>query len=150
MAIEKAFKVGVDVEGTNTDCVILNPNESDAPNRGIRSAMKTPTTPNVTEGIVKAIEGAISQCEGMSRDSISAVMIGTTSFINAVVQADERSLRKVGVLRICGPYTRENPAFLDFPPILARIMNGHVAYLDGGLESDTREIMKLDEQQVRR
>jgi hypothetical protein len=55
-------------------------------------------------------------------------------FINAVVQADERSLRKVAVMRICGPYTKENPPFLDFPPILRRIMCGHVAYLDGGLE----------------
>ncbi|KAK5173555.1 uncharacterized protein LTR77_002236 [Saxophila tyrrhenica] len=149
MAIEKVFRVGVDVGGTNTDCVILNPSESDTPNRGILSAVKTPTTANVTEGIVKAIEGAISQCSGLSRESISAVMIGTTSFINAVVQADERSLRPVGVLRICGPYAKENPAFLDFPPVLARIMNGRVAYLDGGLEFDTREIMELDEQQVR-
>ncbi len=59
-------------------------------------------------------------------------------FINAVVQADDRNLRKVGVLRVCGPYTKENPAFMDFPPILGRIMNGHVAYLDGGLECQSR------------
>lgn len=37
-------------------------------------------------------------------------------------------------MRICGPYTKENPAFLDFPPILSRLMKGHVSYLDGGLE----------------
>lgn len=149
MAIDKVFRVGVDVGGTNSDCVILNPLESEAPHRGIRSTYKTPTTANVTEGIVKAIEGAISQCDGFSRDSIAAVMIGTTSFINAVIQADENSLRKVALFRICGPYSKENPAFLDFPPILKRIVSGHVSYLDGGLEFDTREIMPLNEEQVR-
>lgn len=132
------------------------------PDRGIRSAFKTPTTPNVTEGITKAIEGAISKC-GIPLDAVAAVMIGTTvsleletsflpvaessrsqrlitilkHFINAVVQADDRNLKKVAVLRVCGPYTKENPAFMDFPPILSRIMNGHVGYLDGGLECQT-------------
>ncbi|KXT17606.1 hypothetical protein AC579_10129 [Pseudocercospora musae] len=149
MAIRKAFRIGVDVGGTNTDCVILNPEEADEPHRGIRSAFKTPTTKDVTEGITKAINGAMSQCEGLSQESISAVMIGTTHFINAVVQADSSSLRQVAVLRICGPYTKENPSFLDFPAVLRRIMNGHTAYLDGGLEFDTREIMPINERQIR-
>lgn len=54
-----------------------DPGESDKPNRGIRSSFKTPTTRDVTEGIVKAIDGALAQC-GVSREAISAVMIGTT------------------------------------------------------------------------
>ncbi|KAK6005849.1 hypothetical protein QM012_007491 [Aureobasidium pullulans] len=145
---QKVFRIGVDVGGTNTDCVVLHPGESDKPNRGIRGTFKTPTTANVTEGISKAIAGAIAQSR-ISHDSVSAVMIGTTHFINAVVQADDHNLRKVAVLRLCGPYAQENPAFTDFPPILERIMNGHVASLDGGLEFDTREIMALNEQQVR-
>jgi N-methylhydantoinase A/oxoprolinase/acetone carboxylase beta subunit len=129
--------------------VIIHTGESDLPNRGIRSAFKTPTTPDVTEGIAKAIQGALSQCN-VSLSSIAAVMIGTTHFINAVVQADDSSLRRVAVMRICGPYSQENPAFGDFPPILSRLMNGHVSYLDGGLEFDTREIMPLNEEQIRR
>lgn len=80
-------------------------------------------------------------------------------------------------MRVCGPYSHENPAFLDFPPILSRLMKGHVSYLDGGLECninhrealsvlslymrgrsglltrspivDTREIMELNEDQIR-
>ncbi|KAF2773044.1 hypothetical protein EJ03DRAFT_387343 [Teratosphaeria nubilosa] len=116
---------------------------------GIKSAFKTPTTADVTEGITRAIEGAISK-SAISRDEIAAVMIGTTHFINAVVQADTRILRKVAVLRICGPYTKENPAFLDFPPMLPEVMEGYVAYLSGGLEFDMREIMPIDEEQVRK
>jgi N-methylhydantoinase A/oxoprolinase/acetone carboxylase beta subunit len=149
MTVQKVFRIGVDVGGTNTDAVIIHTGESDLPNRGIRSAFKTPTTPDVTEGIAKAIQGALSQCN-VSLSSIAAVMIGTTHFINAVVQADDSSLRRVAVMRICGPYSQENPAFGDFPPILSRLMNGHVSYLDGGLEFDTREIMPLNEEQIRR
>ncbi|EXJ67931.1 uncharacterized protein A1O5_08545 [Cladophialophora psammophila CBS 110553] len=149
MAIQKVYRIGVDVGGTNTDCVIIHPGEAHLPDRGIRSAFKTPTTANVTVGITKAIEGAISKC-GIPLEAVAAVMIGTTHFINAVVQADDRNLRKVAVFRVCGPYTKENPPFMDFPPILSRIMNGHVVYLDGGLEFDTREIMPLNEAQVRK
>ncbi|KAK8154076.1 hypothetical protein BC567DRAFT_276983 [Phyllosticta citribraziliensis] len=144
MAIDKVFRVGVDVGGTNTDCVIIHPGESHAEHRGIRSTFKCPTTPDVTTGIINAIEGALSKCD-VKRDSICAVIIGTTHFVNAVVQADDHNLRRVAVLRVCGPYTKENPSFLDFPPILARIMNGHTAYLD----DDGREILPIDEEQVR-
>jgi N-methylhydantoinase A/oxoprolinase/acetone carboxylase beta subunit len=55
----------------------LDPGEANQPHRGIRSSFKTPTTRNVTEGIVKAIDGAIAQ-SGIDREAISAVMIGTT------------------------------------------------------------------------
>jgi hypothetical protein len=171
MAMKKRFRIGVDVGGTNTDCAILNPAESHLQTRGIKSAFKTPTTPDVNDGIIKAIEGALSQAPDISRDEISAVMIGTvcrlsqiseanhgsntdvrfeTNFINAVVQADAESLRPVAVLRLCGPCTKENPSFLDFPPILRRVVEGHVAYLDGGLEFDMREILPVDEGQVRK
>ncbi|RDW74917.1 hypothetical protein BP6252_06059 [Coleophoma cylindrospora] len=145
---EKVFHVGVDVGGTNTDSIVLHPGEAESPHRGIRSSFKTPTTADVTEGISLAIDGALKK-GSIDRNQVSAVMIGTTHFINAVVQADDRNLRKVAVFRLCGPYTRENPAFFDFPPILKKIMNGHVAYLDGGLEIDGREILPLKEAAIR-
>lgn len=66
-----------DSGGTNTDCVVLHPGEADEPHRGIRSALKTATTANVTDGIITAIKGAIAQ-SGINRSSVAAVMIGTT------------------------------------------------------------------------
>ncbi|RFU34899.1 hypothetical protein B7463_g1495, partial [Scytalidium lignicola] len=146
--VEKVFRIGVDVGGTNTDSIVLHPGEVEQSHRGIRSSFKTPTTADVTTGISLAIDGALKK-GSIDRDLVSAVMIGTTHFINAVVQADDRNLRKVAVFRLCGPYTRENPAFFDFPPILKQIMNGHVAYIDGGLEIDGREILPLNEATVR-
>jgi N-methylhydantoinase A/oxoprolinase/acetone carboxylase beta subunit len=62
-----------------------DPGEADQPHRGIRSSFKTPTTRNVTEGIVKAIDGAIAKCD-INREAISAVMIGTTVTLLALSQ----------------------------------------------------------------
>lgn len=56
---------------------LTDPHESDQPHRGIRSTFKTSTTPDVTEGIKLAIQGAISK-SGIPLESISSVMIGTT------------------------------------------------------------------------
>ena len=90
MTIQKVFRIGVDVGGTNTDCVVLHTGEADQPNRGIRSAFKTPTTPDVTEGITKAIDGALAQCK-VSLDSIAAVMIGTTVRVSSGLEGTIRS-----------------------------------------------------------
>jgi hypothetical protein len=55
-----------------------DPHESKTSSRGIRGTFKTPTTPDVTEGIRLAVQGAISASE-ISPDSIASVMIGTTA-----------------------------------------------------------------------
>ncbi|KAK7424518.1 hypothetical protein QQX98_000483 [Neonectria punicea] len=145
---QKIHRIGVDVGSTNTDCIILDPSKSKNPDRGILCSVKASTTPDVTSGIKTAIANALEKAT-VERESMAAVMIGTTHFVNAVIQADNHNLRKVAVLRLCGPYTREVPPFCDFPPVLARIMNGHTAYLDGGLEIDGRDITPLNEGQIR-
>ncbi|HEX7787697.1 MAG TPA: hydantoinase/oxoprolinase N-terminal domain-containing protein, partial [Methylomirabilota bacterium] len=71
-------RVGIDVGGTNTDAVLL---EDD----GVAAAVKTPTTPDVTTGITKAL-GALVARAPVARET-QAVMIGTTHFTNAVVVA---------------------------------------------------------------
>lgn len=100
------YRIGVDVGGTNTDAAIINITDTDAPSRGVCASSKTPTTSDVTTGIYTAIEDvlAISQ---VSRDDVLSVAIGTTHFVNAVVQADARRLKKVAVVRLCGPFTRQ-------------------------------------------
>ncbi|KAJ3461158.1 hypothetical protein MRS44_009711 [Fusarium solani] len=100
----KIYRIGVDVGGTNTDCIILDPSKSKESERGIICSVKASTTPDVTSGIKSAIAKALEQ-GNIPRDAVAAVMIGTTHFVNAVVQADSHNLRKVAVLRLCGPYT---------------------------------------------
>ena len=48
---------------------------------------KTPTTPNVTEGIQTAIEAVLQQSK-VDHEQILNVSIGTTHFVNAVLERD--------------------------------------------------------------
>jgi len=65
---------------------------------------------------------------------VLSINIGTTHFINAVVQADAEKLCPVAVLRLCGPFCREVPPFADFPRQLRAVVEGYTGYLSGGLE----------------
>ena len=69
-------RIGIDVGGTNTDAVLL---EDDT----VAAAVKTPTTPDVTTGITRALAALVERAPG-ARDA-DAAMIGTTHFTNAVV-----------------------------------------------------------------
>lgn len=88
----------------------------------------------MSEGI-EAVIRQVLQSSATDPSDVACVSIGTTAFINAVLEADPRRLCKVAVIRICGPYTRQAPPFIDFPYRLKRLMEGHVGYIDGGIES---------------
>ncbi|CAL1709132.1 unnamed protein product [Somion occarium] len=141
------FRIGVDVGGTNTDSVLIDIARSRESNRGVLSFHKAPTTLNVSDGIEAAVRSVL-EASGVAPDRISCLSIGTTAFINAVLEADARRLARVAVIRLCGPYTRQCPPFIDFPNCLRVLMQGYVAYIDGGLEIDGREIAPLNEQQL--
>lgn len=123
------YRIGVDVGGTNTDAALLNADDTDP---RVYASTKTPTTPDITSGISTAIENVLAESRVDNRDEVLSVAIGTTHFINAVVQADATRLSRVAVVRLCGPFTRMVPPFAEFPPKLREIMQGPVFYLDGG------------------
>lgn len=99
----------------------------------ILASHKSQTTPDITSGIQAAIRHVLSAAQ-VPHDAVISVNIGTTHFINAVVQADATNLSRVAVLRLCGPFGREVLPFGDFPPLLRNILNGYSAIIDGGLE----------------
>lgn len=101
----RAYRIGVDVGGTNTDAAIINVAAIDSVSRGVCASNKTPTTLDVTSGIRTAIVNVLEQTK-IDRSEILSVAIGTTHFVNAVVEADARRLSKVAVIRLCGPFTR--------------------------------------------
>ncbi|KAK6212818.1 hypothetical protein LQW54_004907 [Pestalotiopsis sp. IQ-011] len=142
------YRIGVDVGGTNTDAAILDITAADTPKRGVLASHKTATTEDITSGIESAIRAVLSQSQ-VDRGRILSVTIGTTHFINALVEADARRLDKVAVVRLCGPFTRQLPPFSDFPVGLGRILDGGAYYLDGGFEVDGREILPLNTEQIR-
>ncbi|KZT59564.1 hypothetical protein CALCODRAFT_516015 [Calocera cornea HHB12733] len=141
------LRIGVDVGGTNTDGVLIDVRRTAEADRGILASFKSPTTPNVSEGIEAAVRTVMEEAK-VSPSQITSLTIGTTHFINAVLEQDARRLKKVAVIRICGPYTQQCPPFVDFPPELRGIMEGHVGYVDGGLQIDGSVILPLGEEQV--
>ena len=76
------MRIGVDVGGTNTDAVLVD-------GRDVIAEAKTPTTPDVTAGIVAALRSVV-ETSGVEVARVQAVMIGTTHFTNAVVEARRR------------------------------------------------------------
>ncbi|KAK5996884.1 Putative D-/L-hydantoinase subunit A-like protein [Cladobotryum mycophilum] len=142
------YRIGVDVGGTNTDAAILDIKASEQPGRGVLASYKATTTPDITSGIEAAIREILLQSK-VDKRRVLSVTIGTTHFINALIEADSRRLDRVAVFRLCGPFTKEIPPFSDFPAGLQTILDGGVYYLDGGLEMDGREIAPLNPDQIR-
>ena len=126
-------RIGIDVGGTNTDAVLL---EEDS----VAAAVKTPTTPDVTTGITRALAALVEQAPGARL--AQAVMIGTTHFTNAVVQ--RRDLGRVAAVRIGLPSGASLPPFVDWPEDLADLVRGEVVMLEGGHEFDGRPLVPFD------
>lgn len=142
------YRIGVDVGGTNTDAAILDVHALNEPGRGVLASHKSSTTPDITSGIEAAI-AAILKSSAVDQRRVLSVTIGTTHFINALIEADARRLDRVAAVRLCGPFTRQIPPFSGFPVGLHGVLDGGAYYLDGGLEMDGRHIAPLDEEQVR-
>ncbi|PNS14372.1 Hydantoin utilization protein A [Sphaceloma murrayae] len=140
------YRVGVDVGGTNTDAVVLSISDSGEV-QDVVSAFKTPTTPNATEGISLALEHVLEVSKIPVKD-IDCVVIGTTAFLNAVVEQDPRRLSKVGIVRLSRSFLREIPPFSDWPEGLAAVCDGYVGHIDGGLAIDGSEEAPIREAQV--
>ncbi|KAI1959100.1 hypothetical protein LOZ58_004808 [Ophidiomyces ophidiicola] len=148
MASTTPYRIGVDVGGTNTDSVILDTRATASSSRGVVAWHKTPTTsPNVTDGIEIAVRAVLDQ-SCVDRHEIACLTIGTTHFINAIVEHDARRLSKVAIIRLSRSFTREVPPFSDFPSALKAIMNGYYCYVDGGLHIDGSQEAPVNEAQV--
>jgi DUF917 family protein/N-methylhydantoinase A/oxoprolinase/acetone carboxylase beta subunit len=131
--------------GTNTDAVLISLSPI-----AIIASTKAPTTDDVTTGIVNAIKAVISS-SGVSIAEISCVIIGTTHFVNAVVQRS-RHLQRVAVIRLCGggAFGSRVPPFVDFPPDLRKKIQSKTYFCQGGHQIDGSEISSVDEAEIKR
>jgi N-methylhydantoinase A/oxoprolinase/acetone carboxylase beta subunit len=132
-------RIGIDVGGTNTDAVLLEDGR-------VVHTVKTPTTADVTAGIVTALAELAGHPE-VQRGMIDGVVIGTTHFVNAVVQ--RRDLSRVAAVRIGLPASAALPPFCDWPEDLALAVRGEVFMLEGGHDYDGRPIVPFDEAGMR-
>ncbi|EPE03020.1 hydantoinase [Ophiostoma piceae UAMH 11346] len=130
MPSPKRLHIGVDVGGTNTDGIILDPNRAN--DHGITEAITTMMT-----------------SAGVAAIDVASVTIGTTHFANAVVERDARRLSPVAVLRLCGPFSKHPPPCIDWPDDMREIVLQHYALLLDGLEVDGSPIGDIDEASIR-
>jgi len=126
-------RIGIDVGGTNTDAVLIVDEK-------VVHSVKRPTTADVTSGILDALKAL--RAEPAAAIKVDAVVIGTTHFINAVVQ--RRHVQKIGAIRIGMPASASLPPFCDWPTDLASLVNGEIFMLEGGHDYDGRPFMPLD------
>ncbi|MHC9044758.1 hydantoinase/oxoprolinase N-terminal domain-containing protein [Microbacterium saperdae] len=134
------MRIGIDVGGTNTDAVLM---DGDRVVVGIKEA----TSKDVTGGIVTAIEG-LDRLAPFARGDIEGVMIGTTHFINALIEA--KGLTPTAAVRLALPATASLPPFVDWPQPLITAVSGTGYLAHGGHEFDGRVIAPLDEDELKR
>ena len=116
------------------------------------SLQKLKNTPGINKQLFGAIHSALKELPEEFQPNpaqyVARVNIGTTHFVNAIVQ--RKGLTKVAVLRLCGPATVAIPPLCDFPADLRRAIGSMHFFLNGGYQYDCSCITDVDEDEVKR
>ena len=80
---------------------------------------KSRTSADIFSGVLHAVQQVLQKTE------VTAAMVGTTHFINALIQ--RRNLSKVCVIRLCGPATHSVPPMSNWPDDLRGQVNASIA-----------------------
>jgi N-methylhydantoinase A/oxoprolinase/acetone carboxylase beta subunit len=135
------LRLGIDVGGTNTDAVVLDEHAT------LLARFKSPTTPDVSSGIRKALHGLLAAHPSLDLAAIRYAMLGTTHCTNAIVE--RRNLNRVGLLRVGAPSSLAIKPFVEWPKDLLAAIEGRAVIVEGGYEYDGRETRPLDSAAVR-
>lgn len=103
------MRIGIDVGGTHTDAVVMNGND-------VLATFKALTSADVKTGIVESLDAVMARASLNAAD-ITAVMIGTTQFTNAVIE--RRELSPTAIIRACLPTGTGIPPMCDWPEDIA-------------------------------
>jgi len=133
-------KIGIDVGGTNTDAVLIDGTE-------VLAGVKSPTMSDVALGITESLR-RLQSAFPFDPTQIDAVMIGTTHFINALVEAER--LAPTAAIRLGLPATSGLPPFVGWPTRITDAVKALPYMCHGGHEFDGREISPIDREEVRR
>lgn len=99
--------VGIDVGGTNTDAVVVSVEDSQY---RVVAARKAPST---KDGVVEALK-AVMPSVRQSNQNIVGVFVGTTQFVNAILERSERLSKVVSLVFV----TRPSASFFTFLQLL--------------------------------
>ena len=133
------MRIGIDVGGTHTDAVVMNGND-------VLATFKALTSADVKTGIVESLDAVMARASLNAAD-ITAVMIGTTQFTNAVIE--RRELSPTAIIRACLPTGTGIPPMCDWPEDIAAELGNNEYRVFGGHIFDGSEIHALDEDQIR-
>ncbi|MBM7520437.1 hydantoinase/oxoprolinase N-terminal domain-containing protein [Nocardioides nitrophenolicus] len=137
--MDRVLRLGIDVGGTNTDAVLLSGDT-------VVATAKEASTADVTSGIARAVGAVVAARPGLARE-VAAVMIGTTHFLNALV--DGSHLAPTAVIRLGLPAAAAVPPLSGWPDRLRASVGGHVFMCHGGHEYDGRLISPFDAAEFR-
>ena len=134
------LRLGVDVGGTNTDAVIVDPAGQ------VLASAKSPTTADVTAGVGQVIRTVLSD-SGLAPSAIGYAMLGTTHCTNAIVTC--QGLNRVGVIRLGAPATLAIEPLLTWPTELRQAVCASRTIVRGGHEYDGEPLAGLDAGELR-
>lgn len=132
------MRIGIDVGGTHTDAVILDGDT-------VITSTKALTSTDVMAGVANALDNVLSDSQ-IETSSITAVMIGTTQFTNAIIE--RRKLEPTAIFRIGLPSGRGMPPMVDWPDDIAEAVGRHTYMLTGGYLYDGWPIAQMDDTEI--
>jgi N-methylhydantoinase A/oxoprolinase/acetone carboxylase beta subunit len=134
------LRLGIDVGGTNTDAVLLAPDDT------VLASTKVATSSDITGGVSAAITALFADGRHRPAD-VAYAMLGTTHATNAILE--RRNLDRVAVLRIGSPASHGIPPLFGWPDDLSTIISAGTTIAPGGFEFDGREIVGFGADEVR-
>jgi N-methylhydantoinase A/oxoprolinase/acetone carboxylase beta subunit len=133
--------------GTNTDSVLLDVSRDGS--GAVIASHKAPTTLNITLSVQTTLKALLDKSDA-DRSKIAALAIGTTHFLNAIIERDASRVERVAVIRLAShDFSTGTPPFLDWPPSLKKLICGHSAIIAGGVNIDGKLLAPVDEAAVR-
>lgn len=138
--MKKIYSVGIDIGGTNTDCVVLDQRKN------IVAWGKTLTTEFVADGFKTALVQTLAKA-AISFEEIDTVLVGTTHATNAILQA--KNLYKVGVVRLAGNKPQTLPPCYGWSERLQEAVLAGVVTVNGGFECNGKVISSPEEYEIR-
>ena len=150
------LRFGVDVGGTNTDAVCIKV-DAVGGSPEVLATCKATTTSDLFEGVERALKGCLAGLDHARYDvtapkgfGVGSVAIGTTHFINAVVERSPK-LGRVAVVRVASHTCDSVPPFTDFPASLRSVVSARPTSnvcVRGGYEFDGTEHEALSPEDI--
>ncbi len=134
-----SFRLGIDVGGTNTDTVILDPRDR------VVAKAKRPTSEDVSSGIREAVDAVLKEGH-INPNEIKHAMLGTTHCTNAIVE--RKGLSRVGIIRVSAPSGVAVPPYLEWPEDILVHLGRQYSIVNGGYEYNGALLAAPDEKQM--